>query len=89
MALGARRGDVLGLILSRGARLAISGVGIGLAASAVLTRQLSALLYGVRPLDPATLIVVSAILLAVSIAASLVPAYRAARVDPMRVLRDQ
>jgi ABC-type lipoprotein release transport system permease subunit len=43
----------------------------------------------VRPLDPATLIVVSTILLTVSIAASLVPAYRAARVDPMRVLRDQ
>jgi len=89
MALGAQRGDVLGLILGRGARLAGAGLAIGLAASVVLTRQMSGMLYGVRPLDPVTLAVVSAILLAVSIAASLAPAYRAARVDPMRVLRDQ
>jgi putative ABC transport system permease protein len=89
MALGAQRACVLGLILGRGARLAGAGLAIGLAASVVLTRQMSGMLYGVRPLDPVTLAVVSAILLAVSIAASLAPAYRAARVDPMRVLRDQ
>jgi ABC-type antimicrobial peptide transport system permease subunit len=89
MALGTQRGDVLGLILRRGVVLAVAGVAIGLAASVVLTRQMSGMLYGIRPLDPLTLAVVSAILLTISIAASLAPAYRAAPVDPMRVLRDQ
>lgn len=89
MALGARRADVLRLILRRGVVLAAAGAGIGLAVSAALTKQMSSLLYGVRPLDPVTLAVVTAILLCVSVAASFAPAYRAAKLDPMRLLREQ
>jgi predicted permease len=89
IALGAQRGDVLGLILRRGLRLAILGIAIGLAASALLTGYMGKMLYGIEPSDPATFAVVSAILLAVSLAASGGPAWRAARVDPMNVLRDQ
>jgi predicted permease len=89
MALGAQRGNVLGLILGRGALLAIGGITIGLGASALLTRNLASLLYGVQPLDPSTFTIVSALLLIVSLAASAAPAIRASRVDPMRVLRDQ
>ena len=89
MALGAQRSDVLGLILRRAVALAIAGVAIGLVASVALTRQMAGMLYGVRPLDPLTVAAMTAILLAVSLAASFAPAYGAARVDPMRVLRDQ
>jgi len=89
IALGAGRGDVVTLILRRGLGLALLGIGIGLAASALLTGYMSGMLYGIQALDPATFVVVGAILLTVSIAASTGPAYRAARVDPMKVLRDQ
>jgi putative ABC transport system permease protein len=89
VALGAQRSDVLGLILGRGLALAAAGVAIGLAASAYLTKYLSSLLFGVQPLDAVTFASVPAILLLVSLIASSVPAYRAARLDPMRTLRDQ
>jgi len=89
IALGAQSGDVLRLVLRRGMLLAIIGVGIGLAVSAALTGQMSSMLYGVRPLDALTLATVTVILLAVSFAASAIPAYRASRVDPMGVLREQ
>jgi predicted permease len=89
MALGAQRGHVLSLILRRGAALAVVGVVIGLAASAAVTRQMTGMLYGIHPLDPLTLATVTTILLVVSIVASFAPAYHAARLDPMRVLRDQ
>jgi predicted permease len=89
MALGAQRGDILSLILGRGIVLALGGIAMGLAASAALTHELSALLYGVQPLDPATFVSVSAILLLAGLTASLMPALNAARVDPMRALRDQ
>jgi len=89
MALGAQRGKVVGLVLRRAIRLAVTGVAVGLALSIVLTRYMSGMLYGVRPLDPLTLSAVSAMLLVVSVAASLAPAYSAARLDPMQVLRKQ
>jgi predicted permease len=89
MALGAARRDVLALILRNGLAISTAGLIIGLIVSAVLTRQLSGILYGVSPLDAMTFGVVSAVLLFVSIAASLPPALRAANVDPMRVLREQ
>jgi predicted permease len=89
IALGARRSDVLSLVLRRGLRLALLGIAIGLAASALLTDYMSAMLYQVQPFDPATFAIVSAILLVVSLVASGGPAYRATRVDPMNVLRDQ
>ena len=89
VALGAQRSDVLGLILGRGLALAAAGIAIGLTASAYLTKYLSSLLFGVQPLDALTFASVPAILLLVSLIASSVPAYRAARLDPMRTLRDQ
>ena len=89
LALGAQREDVLKLILRRGLMLALMGVVIGLGASALLTGFMTGLLYGIRPLDPATLVAVTAILLLVSLIASGAPAYRAARFDPMQTLRDQ
>jgi putative ABC transport system permease protein len=89
MALGAQRGSVLKLILNRGIGLALVGVALGVGVSALVTRFLASLLYGVKPLDPVTFICVAAVLLAVSAVASLIPASRAAGLDPMKTLRDQ
>ena len=79
----------LQMILRRGLQLTAAGIGIGLVASALLTRSLSRLLYGVQPLDLATFALVSVVLLAVSAIASFVPAWRASQLDPMETLRDQ
>jgi putative ABC transport system permease protein len=89
MALGAQRTNVLGLILNRGLTLAVIGVALGVAVSALLTRFLGSLLYGVKPLDPVTFVCVALVLLAVSAIASVIPASRAASLDPMKTLRDQ
>jgi putative ABC transport system permease protein len=69
--------------------LAATGVAVGLGLSACLSRFIATLLYGVRPLDPLTFAGVSLLLLLVALAASFVPAYRAAQADPMITLRDQ
>ena len=87
VALGAQRRDVLGLVLGRGMRLALLGVGAGVLAAVVSTRLMSRLLYGVSPNDPATLVGVSALLVVVAFLACLIPAYRATRVDPMTALK--
>jgi ABC-type antimicrobial peptide transport system permease subunit len=89
LALGAQRQNVVGLILRRGLVLAAIGLGIGMAASLVLTRFMSDLLYGVKPLDPLTFVGMSGVLMLVSLIASIAPAYRAASLDPMRTLREQ
>jgi predicted permease len=89
LALGAQRQSVLGLILRRGLALAAIGLAIGVVASLVLTRFMAELLYGVKPLDPLTFVAVSAVLMLVSAIASTAPAYRAARLDPMKTLREQ
>ena len=89
VALGAQRADVLRLILGRGLTLAVAGIVIGLGASALLTSYMTSMLFTVRPLDALTFASVTAILLFVSFIASSVPAYRAARLDPMKTLRDQ
>jgi putative ABC transport system permease protein len=89
MALGAQPRDVLWWVLRRGMLMAALGAAIGLALSAVLTRYMQELLFGVRPLDALTLTAVSATLLAVSALASATPALRAAGLDPMQALRDQ
>jgi predicted lysophospholipase L1 biosynthesis ABC-type transport system permease subunit len=88
IALGARTGDVLGLVLGSGLRLAAVGLFLGTLASASLTRVLTGFLYGVAPGDPATLAAVAGRLLAVATVACLGPAWRASRVDPRRVLRE-
>jgi putative ABC transport system permease protein len=87
MALGATMENVLGLVLSRGMRLAAVGVGIGILAAAAVTRVLSALLYGVSTIDPLAFGGASVLLLGVALLANLLPARRAARVDPMIALR--
>ena len=89
MALGAQRTDVLRMIVRRGLTLALIGLGVGLVISAMMTRLLSGMLYGIRSSDPITFAVVTGILLVVSLAASGVPAYRAARLDPIETLREQ
>ncbi len=87
VALGARRGDVMRLILGDGARLASFGVAIGLAASLALTRLLAKMLFGIRATDPLTLAAVTIILGVVAFLAIYIPARRATRVDPMIALR--
>jgi ABC-type antimicrobial peptide transport system permease subunit len=89
MALGAARGDVLRLILGQGLWLAGIGLAIGLVVSIAVTRLMSALLFGVSPRDPATLLVVSILLVAVSLAASFLPAYRATKIDPILAIRHE
>ena len=87
MALGARRGDVVAMVVRQGVALAGIGIAIGLAGSAALTRFLASLLSGVRATDPATYIIVSLLLLAIAALASFLPARRASRVDPLVALR--
>jgi putative ABC transport system permease protein len=87
IALGAGRGNVLRMILSQGFRLALIGAGLGLAASFVLTRLMTGLLFGVKSSDPLTFVLVTAALLAVALAACWIPAHRATRVDPVVALR--
>jgi putative ABC transport system permease protein len=89
MALGAQRTDVLGLIVWRGLTLSLIGVGAGMAVSAIVTRLLSGMLYGIRPTDPVTFAATTGLFLLVSVAASSIPAYRAAGMDPMKTLREQ
>jgi predicted permease len=87
MAMGAGPGRVLGLVLRGGLALAAGGIALGLVLAAAGTRLVSALLHGVEPLDPLTFVVAPAILLVVAIGASLIPAWRATRVDPAKVMR--
>jgi predicted permease len=87
MALGAKRRGVVMLILSRGAKIAFLGVGIGVAAAAGLTRLIQSLLFEVSAADPFVLVGVSTLLILVAFIACIVPAYRAASVDPGRALR--
>ena len=86
-ALGARPTDVLRLVLSESARLALWGTAIGISAAVILTRFMASLLFGVRPLDPLTFIGAPLLLVAIALVASLVPAHRAIKVDPMVALR--
>jgi putative ABC transport system permease protein len=87
MALGATASDVRGLVLGEGLRLALMGAAIGLTGAWMVTRLLRGLLYGVHPLDPASLLAAALLLVAVSGLASYLPARRAARVDPVSMLR--
>jgi putative ABC transport system permease protein len=87
MALGARPGNMLALILGRGARLAFAGIALGLLGSFALTRFLASLLFGVGAADPLTFSAVALLLLGVALAACYIPARRAMKVDPMVALR--
>jgi len=87
MALGARRGDVMGIILGEGLRLAGTGLAAGFVASLGLTRFLGSMLFEVRPVDLETSALVAIVLMAVALAASAIPARRAMKVDPTVALR--
>jgi predicted permease len=89
MALGATQREILKLVVFQGMTLAISGVGIGLAAALVFTRLMRSLLFGVNASDPATFGAISVLLAVVALLATYVPAKRAARVDPMVCLRSE
>jgi ABC-type lipoprotein release transport system permease subunit len=87
MALGATPSTIGTMIVSRGAGLAGIGVGIGLIVSGIMAPLISSLLYGVRPLDPEVFVAVPVILMVVVLLASYIPAWRAARVNPIVALR--
>ena len=89
MALGARRGDVLRLIMLSGLVQVLIGMGVGVVAGFGLTRWLSSMLYGVSPNSLATYLVVSAAMIAIAMLACYVPAKRATKVDPMKALRTE
>ena len=88
MALGAQRGNVLGLVLRQGAGLAMAGIAVGLAGAFAFTRLMRALLYDTSVQDTFTFAVVAAGLFAVAVLASLIPAHRATRIDPVSALRN-
>ncbi len=87
MALGAQAGGVLRLVVSRGMTLALIGMVVGILASLALTRLMKSLLFGVSATDPLTFILYSLVLIVVALAACLIPARRATKVDPMVALR--
>jgi putative ABC transport system permease protein len=89
MALGAKVGDVLALIISEALYLTLIGLGIGLGVSFFLMRVLTGMLYIVKPTDPTTLLSVSLSLVAVALVASYIPARRATKVDPLIALRHE
>ena len=87
MAIGAQVGDVRRIFLRHGLRLAAAGTAAGIVVALILTRVMSALLFGVSPVDPMTYAVVSGILGSVAVLSSYIPARRASRVDPVEALR--
>jgi ABC-type antimicrobial peptide transport system permease subunit len=89
MALGAARGDVIGLVLSRAAALAAIGLGIGAALSLAVSRFVGAMLFGLKATDPATYALVLLSVAAIAILAAAGPAWRASRIDPMVALRQE
>jgi len=89
MAVGADRGSVLWLVLRGAAGLALAGVAAGLALALLFGRALGGLLFEIRPADPATLLGVGFLTTAIALAASLLPAQRATRLDPTTALRTE
>ena len=89
MALGAHPNDILTLVVTQGMQVVGVGLAFGMAAAFAVTRLLSALLYGISPRDPMTFAGTAIVLALVAFAASYFPARRAARIDPIRVLRNE
>jgi ABC-type antimicrobial peptide transport system permease subunit len=89
VALGAGRGKVLGIVVGQGAKLALIGIAVGIAGSLALSRFLSAMVYGISTTDAPTFILVAILLGLVAVAASYLPARRAAAADPLEALRSE
>ena len=89
VALGATRQSVLGLVMRQGLTITLIGVTIGLAGAYGLTRLIATQLFNVKATDPATFLTVTSVLVAVAVAATLVPALRATRIDPLTALREE
>ena len=89
MALGAAPSGIFRLMVEKGLRLSLVGIGIGLLAAFALTRVLTTMLVDVKPTDPATFVTVALLFLFIAVAASWLPAFRAARLDPTNALRNE
>jgi putative ABC transport system permease protein len=87
MALGAQRNDLLRMVVNNGMKLAVIGIGLGIAGGLLVARLIASLLFGVAPTDLPTFVGVGVVLFMVALAASYIPAMRATRVDPMVALR--
>ncbi len=88
-ALGATRGDILGMVLREGMVLTLAGLVVGLLLGLAVARLIRSLLYGISPVDPVSMVVTAALLGAASLFASYIPARRAAKVDPMVALKSE
>jgi putative ABC transport system permease protein len=86
MAFGARRADVLGMVIRQALGLAMTGIAVGMTGAYAAARTIATLLYGVKPIDPATFAGVGLVILAATLTASCIPAWRATKVDPMVAL---
>lgn len=89
MALGARPGDILSLVLRRGMKLTLIGIALGLMGAFASTRLLRDMLFGIKPVDPLTFAAMTLLLMCISLVACFLPARRATKVDPMNVLRSE
>ncbi|HYA47981.1 MAG TPA: FtsX-like permease family protein, partial [archaeon] len=89
MALGAQIRDVVGMVVADGFKPTCIGVAVGLAGALALGRVMSNLIYGVAATDPITIAAVTLLLGLVALFASIIPAYRATRIDPIRALREE
>jgi putative ABC transport system permease protein len=87
MALGSTPGGALKLVFTQGLRLTLAGTAAGVIASAALARAMQSLLFGVNPLDPVAFALAAFALIALAAGATLIPAWRATRVDPLEALR--
>jgi len=86
-AIGASRADILRMVLVQGLRLGLAGIALGAVAAVALTRLIATMLYRVSPTDPKTFAAISLLFLAVTVAATLIPAWKAAKVDPVTALK--
>jgi ABC-type lipoprotein release transport system permease subunit len=89
LALGSQRSGVMRLILASGAKLGVAGCLIGAVAAAFATRLLSSFLFQVDPLDPLVLVLATIFILLLALAASIIPAHRAASIEPLEALRTE